>query len=262
MGTRKELTRVWLGDLVRALEAQGGWLFRIEIDGFWGSFPEVDGALRATAELLHANPEARAGLQVGGVTLTEDGDLLGHTLSVARRLQSRSPWGNALIGSDVLPRSREPLYFAHFSEPFSLEAKGLGRIEAVRMEPQIVSRGRAFKFLDAYRPEDAELFFGRERELEQLLTVLERNGWAVLFGPSGVGKSSLLGICRVSTVSQSLLPACGSRFPSCERQLLRGQSLWKLVGKETTLGGRMGESGSRLWRAEIPLGERVQPRGC
>ncbi|MFE9749393.1 hypothetical protein ACFYOT_31155 [Saccharothrix saharensis] len=46
--------------------------------------------------------------------------------------------------------------------------------------------------LAAFRPEDAGLFFGRERLVDDLTAQLEENRFVVLFGASGAGKSSLL----------------------------------------------------------------------
>ncbi|GGW60011.1 hypothetical protein GCM10010503_41560 [Streptomyces lucensis JCM 4490] len=46
--------------------------------------------------------------------------------------------------------------------------------------------------LAAFRTEDADLFFGRERLVEDILTTLSRNRAVALVGASGAGKSSLL----------------------------------------------------------------------
>ncbi|MFE7122227.1 XRE family transcriptional regulator, partial [Streptomyces sp. NPDC057654] len=46
--------------------------------------------------------------------------------------------------------------------------------------------------LAAFRPEDADWFFGRERLVDDLVARLERQRLVVLLGPSGSGKSSVL----------------------------------------------------------------------
>lgn len=46
--------------------------------------------------------------------------------------------------------------------------------------------------LSPFQPEDAEWFFGRERFVEQLMDLLSRRRFVVVFGASGVGKSSVL----------------------------------------------------------------------
>src|SRR5215471_21816809 len=46
--------------------------------------------------------------------------------------------------------------------------------------------------LTSYRETDKELFFGRDKEAEELLRLLRRDVLTVVFGPSGTGKTSLL----------------------------------------------------------------------
>lgn len=49
-----------------------------------------------------------------------------------------------------------------------------------------------FKFLDAYGPEDADIFFGREAEAEEALRHFYRKKHLLLYGESGSGKTSLI----------------------------------------------------------------------
>ncbi len=46
--------------------------------------------------------------------------------------------------------------------------------------------------LESYGEADRDLFYGRERETEELLRMVRRETLTVVFGPSGIGKSSLL----------------------------------------------------------------------
>jgi len=46
--------------------------------------------------------------------------------------------------------------------------------------------------LTSYRETDKELFFGRDKEAEELLRLVRREVLTVVFGPSGTGKTSLL----------------------------------------------------------------------
>ncbi|GEM_PF-1083313 len=55
-----------------------------------------------------------------------------------------------------------------------------------------VLSGGPFRFLDYYRVEDAELFFGREQETEDVIEMIRNNKLSVLFGALGRGKTSLL----------------------------------------------------------------------
>ena len=49
-----------------------------------------------------------------------------------------------------------------------------------------------FKFLDSYTKEDRELFFGREKEIEELFRCLFDSRILLVYGESGTGKSSLV----------------------------------------------------------------------
>lgn len=49
-----------------------------------------------------------------------------------------------------------------------------------------------FKFLDAYTPEDTDIFFGREEEIEALYKMVFQSDILLVYGPSGAGKTSLL----------------------------------------------------------------------
>ncbi|MGW4683737.1 nSTAND1 domain-containing NTPase [Streptomyces sp. NPDC004244] len=58
--------------------------------------------------------------------------------------------------------------------------------------PQDAPEGVPYVGLSAFRAEDAGLFFGRERLVEDLLATLSRHRVVALVGASGAGKSSLL----------------------------------------------------------------------
>ncbi|WP_330346776.1 nSTAND1 domain-containing NTPase [Streptomyces sp. NBC_00582] len=49
-----------------------------------------------------------------------------------------------------------------------------------------------YRGLTRFEPSDRHLFFGRDRVVTEVRDLLSRHGFAVLFGPSGSGKSSLL----------------------------------------------------------------------
>jgi hypothetical protein len=54
------------------------------------------------------------------------------------------------------------------------------------------SRSRPYKFLDFYTEEDRNLFFGREREIDTLLSDIITSRLVLLFARTGTGKSSLI----------------------------------------------------------------------
>jgi outer membrane protein assembly factor BamB/HEAT repeat protein/predicted transcriptional regulator len=55
-----------------------------------------------------------------------------------------------------------------------------------------VLSGGPFRFLDHYRVEDAELFYGREQETDEVIEMIRDHRLSVLFGAMGRGKTSLL----------------------------------------------------------------------
>ncbi|MGD0756465.1 MAG: ATP-binding protein [Bacteroidales bacterium] len=49
-----------------------------------------------------------------------------------------------------------------------------------------------FKFLDSYTKDDREIFFGRDREIEELYQRVFDSKLLLVYGVSGTGKSCLL----------------------------------------------------------------------
>lgn len=49
-----------------------------------------------------------------------------------------------------------------------------------------------FKFLDAYKRTDADIFFGRDEEIEALYQMVSRSDMVMVYGASGTGKTSLI----------------------------------------------------------------------
>jgi len=84
-----------------AVTAHGGRIFSTAGDGFMLEFAAASEALRAVLDLLaHAPPGApriRVGVHVGEVAVAQNGDLLGHGVNVAARLEALAQPGMALI---------------------------------------------------------------------------------------------------------------------------------------------------------------------
>jgi len=53
-------------------------------------------------------------------------------------------------------------------------------------------RKSPFKFLDSYTREDEAIFFGRKKETDALYELVKQNRLVILYGSSGIGKTSLL----------------------------------------------------------------------
>jgi adenylate cyclase len=89
--------------LDQVARTQGGRIFNTAGDGFMLEFGSAAGAL-AAAELLWGGVDRRSvrvGVHVGDVLLAESGDLLGHCVNVAARLQQLAKPGAVLVSLDV-----------------------------------------------------------------------------------------------------------------------------------------------------------------
>lgn len=66
--------------------------------------------------------------------------------------------------------------------------------EPVRKTGPLISTlsGGPFRFLDSFRVDDAELFYGREQETEAVIEMIRHNRLSVLYGGLGRGKTSLM----------------------------------------------------------------------
>jgi adenylate cyclase len=93
-----------------ACEAHGGRIFNTAGDGFMLEFPTVSGALEAAAAIAgDPDPPVRVGVHLGEVMVTPTGDLLGHGVNVAARIQALAPAGGVLVSADVQRAIRGPL---------------------------------------------------------------------------------------------------------------------------------------------------------
>ncbi|HEY3396253.1 MAG TPA: PQQ-binding-like beta-propeller repeat protein [Armatimonadota bacterium] len=89
--------------------------------------------------------------------------------------------------------AREPGTFNDFFAALGTQLKAHSRrASRGRNRDLSVLRGGPYRFLDYFDVEDAEFFFGREKETEELLELVNAHPLTVLFGKSGSGKTSLL----------------------------------------------------------------------
>jgi formylglycine-generating enzyme required for sulfatase activity/energy-coupling factor transporter ATP-binding protein EcfA2 len=61
-----------------------------------------------------------------------------------------------------------------------------------------------YKFLDSFSREDADIFFGREREINEIVTKLSYLKTLILYGKSGSGKTSLINAGLIPRLEQNL----------------------------------------------------------
>ena len=96
--------------VAKAAAAHGGRVFNTAGDGFMLEFPTASGALAAAEEIAAAgDPPVRAGVHLGEVSVTDSGDLLGHGVNVAARIQQMASPGAVLASGDVKRAIRGPL---------------------------------------------------------------------------------------------------------------------------------------------------------
>jgi WD40 repeat protein/predicted nucleic acid-binding Zn ribbon protein len=66
------------------------------------------------------------------------------------------------------------------------------QIAAFPIDPHSINTGNPYPGLRAFRPEEAELFRGRDEEVLDALRILKRTHLLAVLGPSGIGKTSLV----------------------------------------------------------------------
>jgi adenylate cyclase len=81
----------------------GGRIFNSAGDGFMIELPTASAGVEAATQLLAAPdaPKVRIGLHLGEVIVSESGDLLGHGVNVAARLQQMAEPGSAVVSQAV-----------------------------------------------------------------------------------------------------------------------------------------------------------------
>jgi len=90
--------------------AHGGRVFNTAGDGFMLEFPLASSAVLAAHEIAtSSDPPVRVGVHLGEVSITENGDLLGHGVNIAARIQQMAAPGAVLVSGDVKRSIRGPL---------------------------------------------------------------------------------------------------------------------------------------------------------
>ena len=114
-----EASAIRLTDVLYALfesttERHGGRVFKRIADGFLAEFPSAQSAMAVALEFLEEvkarnnlapnaiKAEIRAALHVGDVTDRADGDIMGHGVNIASRLQELAEPGTILASSNIM----------------------------------------------------------------------------------------------------------------------------------------------------------------
>lgn len=218
-----------------------GRVFNTAGDGFMLEFPSAANALALADALCGAEAlPLRIGVHLGDVFVTANGDLLGHGVNIAARLQQRAEPRSALISIDVRRALRGPI-----SE--KLRPKGLLKLD--KMAETI----EAF----ALAPHRGEI---SAQTKEPLLAVLpfdnHAGGPEALYFSDGVSEEILEAVSRVPGLK--VIGRTSAFSFRGERKAEAAQSLHAthvLDGSVRRVGTRMrvhaelteGESGTLLW---------------
>src|SRR5262249_3404784 len=97
---------------------------------------------------------------------------------------------------------------AHFCKP-------LGRLREMTVHISPTTIAAPYPGLRSFEPHEAEIFFGRGEQIDQMLATLETHRFLAVVGASGCGKSSL--------VRAGLLPALEQGF------LEGGTTNWRFI---------------------------------
>jgi hypothetical protein len=130
-------------------------------------------------------------------------DLLGHIYTAATTALREHKRRNYLVWADPSPQivaewekenvaiiNAEPLAFLReLQQAVAREQPIQGRPR--RLEKRLIGK-LPYKYLNYYDPEDADIFYGREVEAPLIYRKTLNHSLLVLFGQSGVGKTSLL----------------------------------------------------------------------
>ncbi len=144
-----------------ACARHGGRIFNTAGDGVMLEFASASAALMAAIELCEsaAEPPVRLGVHLGEVTPAENGDLLGHGVNVAARLQAEAATGG-LIASQIVRESVAPELAAR------LAARGRIRLSKMRETVRVFALDTGAARAPATQPIVAVLAFdtpSRER---------------------------------------------------------------------------------------------------
>ena len=184
----------------QAVSVNRGVLIKEMGDGLMAAFASARRAVAAARDIqiemgsLHRTglPDAvqmRIGLHTGEV-ISEEGDIHGETVIIAKRIEGLAPAGGILASETVygvLGTARNELV-----EQGAAELKGIDAEWGLYLVPVPDDDGSGASLADS----EPTPYVGRVAEREQLRTMLEaavegRGGMALIGGPAGLGKSRL-----------------------------------------------------------------------
>ncbi|MCR6643181.1 MAG: hypothetical protein NVV62_00735 [Terricaulis sp.] len=206
---------------------EGGRIFNTAGDGFMLEFCSAAGAVNAAAALRASDEGARVrvGLHMGDVLATAGGDLLGHGVNVAARLQQLAPQGAVVVSVDVqravrgkLARRLHPFgevqldKMSESIEVFTLEAAPANRLRGKRNEVVL-----AVLPFDNESGDAAMDYFAEGVADEVIVTLLRQSALKVIgrtsaFQFRGARKSEAAAALRVTHVLDGAVRCSGAHM--------------------------------------------------
>ncbi len=207
-----------------AFAAYGGQEIGTEGDSFFIVFRRARDAVAAAADAQRALTEhtwpadaeirVRMGMNTGEPNVDEDGSYVGLGVHLAARIASAGYGGQVLLSQatcaliqadEVADVSLEDLgehqlkdfdrperIFQLVIEDVPADFPPLKTLDAQAVEGTAREGALPYKGLEAFQPQDAEFFFGREELVDSLVGELAESRFLAVVGPSGSGKSSIV----------------------------------------------------------------------
>ncbi len=190
-----------------AIESNDGYVFQVIGDSFCAAFQQAENAVRAsTAAQVGLNKETwgecvikvRMGIHTGNAEIQENGDYQGYlSLSRVQRLMSAGHGGQALISL-----AAHELLDGKLPEGVSLLDMGEKRLKDLTQPehiyqlviPSLPANFPPLKTLDIYRhnlPAQVTTFIGREKQIEEIKSLVANHRAVTLTGSGGAGKTRL-----------------------------------------------------------------------
>ena len=107
------------------------------------------------------------------------------------------------------------------------------------MDGQSRSVGQPYPGLRPFREDEAEIFFGRDKQVDELLERLRLHRFIAVTGPSGCGKSSLVKAGMIPALLSGFMAEAGSRWRVC--QLSPGRSPLRALAQALAVPEIVGE---------------------
>ena len=195
--------------LRQAIETNGGIVFKTVGDEFQIAFPTASQALRAAIAGQRALAEAnwnelgallvRMGIHTGEAELDPNGDeyAVSHTKNRVARIMSAGHGGQILLSQETAGLLQQTLPEEVFLKDLGEHRfKGLVSLEQIY---QVCTRGLPQEFpplsTSVKHPHNLPLqltsFIGREREIGEVVALLDNHRLVTLTGPGGTGKTRL-----------------------------------------------------------------------